>query len=393
MTSCLVSFSSWTRQRRLGLVLALQHPGDVADLGRHAGRRDHELAGAARHVRVHVDHVGAVAERRVGRRRPRRRPCRPAGSRRSAPPRRPRASPPPARARRRARRRRPRSRRRRPGTSCSAGSCASAPSRRTRALTIIIFASAATAAAALPSWLRPEHRVEQRQQQDHDPRAGLLDRVDRDHAGDQQHDLHRVLVLAQERVPARLGLRLGELVRAVAAPAARRPRRSSAPAPARRAAPAAAPSRESTCQVGASVVGRRRCGGRHLVPLSAACGRRPRRARRACRPRRAAAPACRGSSRSPRSRRCARRTSRRRGPSAPSSPRRTRTRASSCGRRVADRALLGRAPVRVDRVDVGDDQQRVGADLDRQQRARQVLVDHGLDADAAAVPAGAGSSV
>ena len=28
----------------------------------------------------------------------------------------------------------------------------------------------------------PEHRVEQRQQQDHDPRAGLLDRVDRDHA-------------------------------------------------------------------------------------------------------------------------------------------------------------------------------------------------------------------
>ena len=42
-----------------------------------------------------------------------------------------------------------------PGTSCSAGSRASAPSRRTRALTIIIFASAATAAAALPSWLRP----------------------------------------------------------------------------------------------------------------------------------------------------------------------------------------------------------------------------------------------
>ncbi len=42
-----------------------------------------------------------------------------------------------------------------PGTSSSAGSCISAPSRRTRALTIIIFASAATAAAALPSWLRP----------------------------------------------------------------------------------------------------------------------------------------------------------------------------------------------------------------------------------------------
>ena len=61
-----------------------------------------------------------------------------------------------------------------------------------------------------------EHRVEQRQQQDHDPRAGLLDRVDRDHAGDQQHDLHRVVVLAQERVPARLRLGLGEAVGPVA---------------------------------------------------------------------------------------------------------------------------------------------------------------------------------
>ena len=63
--------------------------------------------------------------------------------------------------------------------------------------------------------VEPEHGVEQRQQQDHDAGARLLDRVDRDHAGDQQHDLHRIAVLAQERVPARLGLRLGEPVRAV----------------------------------------------------------------------------------------------------------------------------------------------------------------------------------
>ena len=42
-----------------------------------------------------------------------------------------------------------------PGTSCSAGSSASSPSRRTFALMIIIFCSAATAAAALPSWCRP----------------------------------------------------------------------------------------------------------------------------------------------------------------------------------------------------------------------------------------------
>ena len=38
-----------------------------------------------------------------------------------------------------------------PGTSCSAGICTSSPPRRTRALTIIIFWSAATASAALPS--------------------------------------------------------------------------------------------------------------------------------------------------------------------------------------------------------------------------------------------------
>ena len=82
----------------------------------------------------------------------------------------------------------------------------------------------------------PEHRVEQRQQQDHDPRARLLDRVDRDDPRDQQHDLHRVLVLAHERVPARLGLRLGEAVRAVALPGAPPPPRSSGRAPARRRA-------------------------------------------------------------------------------------------------------------------------------------------------------------
>ncbi len=42
-----------------------------------------------------------------------------------------------------------------PGTSWSAGSSSSRPSRRTFALMIIIFWRAATAAAALPSWFRP----------------------------------------------------------------------------------------------------------------------------------------------------------------------------------------------------------------------------------------------
>ena len=42
-----------------------------------------------------------------------------------------------------------------PGTSSSAGTSTSSPSRRTRAFTTIIFWSAATAAAALPSWFSP----------------------------------------------------------------------------------------------------------------------------------------------------------------------------------------------------------------------------------------------
>ena len=42
-----------------------------------------------------------------------------------------------------------------PGTSCSIGTSARAPSRRTLALTTIIFWSAATLADALPSWFRP----------------------------------------------------------------------------------------------------------------------------------------------------------------------------------------------------------------------------------------------
>ena len=73
-------------------------------------------------------------------------------------------------------------------------------------------------------------------------------------AGDQQHDLHRVLVLAQERVPARLGLRLGEAVRPVALqPLGRlrslvRPRSGSTPSS------RTASSRESTCQTCASLV-------------------------------------------------------------------------------------------------------------------------------------------
>jgi hypothetical protein len=57
-------------------------------------------------------------------------------------------------------------------------------------------------------------RVEQRQQDQQDARTELPERVQAADAGREQHELHRVAVLATERVPAGLGLAGGELVRA-----------------------------------------------------------------------------------------------------------------------------------------------------------------------------------
>ena len=54
-------FGEW----RLLLLDAAEHSGDVADLARHPGRRDDDLATASGHLRVHVGHVDAVAERSV----------------------------------------------------------------------------------------------------------------------------------------------------------------------------------------------------------------------------------------------------------------------------------------------------------------------------------------
>ena len=143
------------RERRLLLLDAGQHPRDLADLGRHSGRRHHHLAAPARDGRVHVRHVDAVAERDVvagdrvdrlqhrralaGERRP---PRSPASRRRAA-------------ARRPGPCRRPRRSTMSPGTSSSAGMSTRSPSRRTCAWIRSIFWSAATLSAALPSWLRP----------------------------------------------------------------------------------------------------------------------------------------------------------------------------------------------------------------------------------------------
>ena len=58
-----------------------------------------------------------------------------------------------------------------------------------------------------------EHGVEQRQEEQDEPGAELLQRVEAADPGDEQDDLHRVAVLAHEGAPARLDRGLGELVR------------------------------------------------------------------------------------------------------------------------------------------------------------------------------------
>ena len=141
-----------------------------------------------------------------------------------------------------------------PGTSSSAGSCVERPVAAHARLDDHHLRQRRHGRRGLALLVEPEHRVEQRQQQDHDPGARLLDRIDRDHAGDQQHDLHRVPVLAQERVPARLRLRLGEAV----GPVAREPlgglgaRQSALRLDVQLLDGSLA--RAATCQVGASVV-------------------------------------------------------------------------------------------------------------------------------------------
>ena len=201
---------------------------------------DQDRARAAGDLGVHERQVDAVAERGVGR--ARRRPAwGPGRSRRSARTRRSRASPP--------RIMRPSAGTRSPastmtmspGTMSSMSTTRISPPRRTLALTTIIFWSAATLASALPSWLRPRNALKHRQQDQHDAGHELAGQEQADDAGAQQHDLHRVAVLAQEGSPAWLLRRLGELVRRRTWRVASRPRRRSARRPDRRAAPRGRP--------------------------------------------------------------------------------------------------------------------------------------------------------
>ena len=238
-SSAATSTSSWRPQ----------HAGDVADLGRHPGRGDDELARPAGDVRVHVDHVGAVAERRVGRRDGARRPC---ATGRLSPVSADSATSSVAAA----------SSRPSAGTTSPASIATTSPGhellgrqlreravaphtrlddhhlreRRDRRRRLALLAEA-------------EHRVEQGQQQDHDPGAGLLDRID----AEITPATSRTICIGSwywrsERAPARLGLGLGELVRPVRAAALGGLGCSSARAAVRRAEPGSRPRRGSTYQ-------------------------------------------------------------------------------------------------------------------------------------------------
>ena len=102
-----------------------------------------------------------------------------------------------------------------PGTSSSAGMSVSSPPRRTCALISEHLLERGDALRRLPLLVQAEDRVEHGQADDHDPGAELLQRDDADDRGADEDELHQVAVLAQERPPAGLRLRLVELVRAV----------------------------------------------------------------------------------------------------------------------------------------------------------------------------------
>ncbi len=200
------------RERRLLLLHLAEHPGDLADLGRHPRRRDHHLAAATSHGRVHVRHVEAVAERDLV-----------------------------ARhgvhglqhGRALARQRRLLDLERRRQDQAAVGGDLVAGLERhhvagnellggdVHALAVPAgvrmdqehFLERGDALGGLALLVQAEDGVEHRQADDHDPGRPLLER---DHADDrcaEQDELHEVAVLAEERVPAGLLLPLRELVR------------------------------------------------------------------------------------------------------------------------------------------------------------------------------------
>ena len=205
-SSCLVSgvFST---------VGGLEHAADVADLGRHPGRRDQDRARAAGDLGVHERHVDAVAEGGVGGDRVdllgRRDAL--AGERRLVDLEGRRGQDP------------------RVGRDEVAGLDVDDVARDE-----LLHRDLGELAVAADLGLDDHHALERRrarlrlallvhghpgveqgQQDEEDAGVELAGQEQADDARDEQHDLHRVRVLAHERLPARRLLRLGERVRAV----------------------------------------------------------------------------------------------------------------------------------------------------------------------------------
>ena len=191
-----------------------EHVRDVTDLGGHAGLGHDELARAPRDVRVHVDHVGPVAQRRVGHR------DRLdalghghalAGQRRLGD-----------------------LEGRSAQEAAVGGDDVAGLDRHDVARDELLGRDLQELAAAtdlrlddhhllqrghrrrgLPLLVQAEHGVEKRQEEHVEARAVLVLRPDAADPGDEQDDLHPVAVLAYECLPARLGLGRHEGVRAV----------------------------------------------------------------------------------------------------------------------------------------------------------------------------------
>ena len=204
-------------ERRLLLLDPAQHPGDVPDLARHPGGRDHHLAPAPRDLRVHVRHVDPVTEWHVL-----------AGDRVEA-----------------------------LGHGCAlAGESGLFDLQRRRhqdpsvgrhlvagleaddvpgnqlfgrdldALAVTADArrhdqhlpQRGDALGGLALLVQTHHGVDHRQAEDHQPGRDVLQGDDADDRRPDQHQLHQVAVLAEEGPPARLLGLLGQLVRTVPLP-------------------------------------------------------------------------------------------------------------------------------------------------------------------------------
>ena len=195
-----------TSERGLRLLRRLQHPGDVADLGGHPRRDDDEDSGPSGDVGVHVDHVAPVPERGVlllDRGRALRDGQALAGEGGLGDLEGRGAQQPPV------------GRDDVAGLDCDDVSGDQLLGRQLGKLAVARdpglddhhLLQGGDRGGGLAFLSEAEHRVEHGQQQQEDAGAHLLERVEAPDPGHEEHDLHRVGVLAQEGVDAGLGRR------------------------------------------------------------------------------------------------------------------------------------------------------------------------------------------